>query len=111
MDKERARKIVESFTKELPCPICEVEYVGVLDGLLIFYLEREHHGKHIGWPIYCSVNKNGKVEKVKAPFLFKVMKMENQISSKILLVFGFNRRLSVLKNSTPLEKSIESIMS
>ena len=62
MDLEKAKQIAITLANELTCPIKSIDYIGLIDGLFVFHIIRENHGKHIGLPLYISVSKTGLAE-------------------------------------------------
>jgi hypothetical protein len=78
MDKDRAQKIVNSFAKKLKGFKNEASFVGIIDGKHVYYLEREHHGGHVGLPPYFSVSEEGYVTQLLPPEVFRAAEMRHR---------------------------------
>ena len=74
MNKQRAFQLATKLVNELTCPIESIEYVGLIDNRYIFHCIRKNHGKHIGFPLYASINEQGKSEWLEdGDLLYKAM--------------------------------------
>lgn len=78
MDRNKAHQLANKFVHEMACPLNEAQYVGELNGNMIFYYPRVNKGKYLGWPICVSVSADGDVNRLYPPELIQAMKLRNK---------------------------------
>lgn len=79
MDKDKAQKIVNNFAEKLKGFKNDASFVGIIDGEHVYYIEREHHGGHVGLPPYFSVSEEGHVTQLLPPKVFKAAEMRYRL--------------------------------
>ena len=76
--QKEAQKIIDRYIKDTPNTE-KSSYVGMIENEYIFYVQKTIKvNGHIGYPLYFSVDKKGKVERLLPPYLFQVMKLHNK---------------------------------
>lgn len=79
MEKNISQCLVNEFAKGLKGFKNEASYIGVLDDEHIYYIEREHHGGHLGLPPYFAVSDDGDVYQLVPPKVFKAAKIRHRL--------------------------------
>ena len=70
-----ASSIAEDFVSDFPNYDSNAEFVGELDGGMVFYFKSKVHGHHIGLPFYCLVISTGEAFRLEPPLVFRAMRM------------------------------------
>lgn len=83
MEKEESQRIANEFAKGLKGFVNEALYVGIIDGEPVYYIERVHHGGHLGLPPYFSVSEEGEVNQLIPPKVFRAAKMRHNLVSNL----------------------------
>ena len=81
MTRALAQRLVDSYAQKLEGFENRALYVGVLEGEHVFYIERLHHGGHLGLPPYFSITNSGLVYQLLPPKIFKASKMRHRLSN------------------------------
>ena len=83
MGKDESQRIANEFAKSLNGFVNEAVYVGTIDSIPVYYIERVHHGGHLGLPPYFSVSEEGEVNQLIPPKVFKAAKMHHNLVSNL----------------------------
>lgn len=81
MDKDKVLQLANKFVHEMACPLHEAQYIGELNGDILFYYPRVNKGKYLGWPFCVSVSANGDVNRLLPPNLIEAMKLRNKTNA------------------------------